>query len=186
MRIQKQTSAQMILAGIPGSMGWMLILTFCGLLLMTIAVLMSFKVLNDSMSPFLLFPLGLGALFGIGFIWIGISQLRERERLILDKTKRIGTYITTTPYLFTEESIEFEWEHMECIEISNRPFTPNDSPSQDQYGEEENHRQVTLILRDPVRSIVIKTAPNDDTDLLSQIAQKVSSFLDIKMKSVEP
>jgi hypothetical protein len=75
---------------------------------------------------------------------------------------------------------------MECIEISNRPFTPNDSPSQDQYGEEENHRQVALILRDPVRSIVIETGPKDDTDLLNQIAQKVSSFLDIKMKSVEP
>ena len=175
----------MVLASIPGSMGWMLILTFCGLLLMTSAVLMSFKVLNESMSPFLLFPLGLGILFGIGFIWIGISQLKERERLILDKTKRTGTCITTTPYLFTEESIEFDWNQLECIEITHRTFTPNESPSPDQHGEKENHRQVVLNLKDPVRSIVIETAHKDDTDLLNQIAQKVSSFLNIKMKNVE-
>ena len=176
----------MILAGIPGSMGWMLILTFCGLLLMTVTVLMSFKVLNESMSPFLLFPPGLGTLFGIGFIWIGISQLKERERLILDKTKRTGTYITTTPYLFTEESVEFDWNQIKGIEITRRTYMSNNSLSTDQNDEKENHKQLVLHLSDKERSVILETARREDADLLNHVAEKVSNFLGIKMKSMEP
>lgn len=169
----------MILAGIPGSLGWMLILTFLGLLLMTVALLMSTKVWNESISTYLLLPLGLGALFGAGFVWIGISQLKERERLILDKTKRTGTYITTTPYLFTETTKEFSWDQIVEIEVGPSTLSQTSSPSGPFDTEKPATHQVALTLKDPPDQIILDIMEEGDGDKTNALTQAVSDFLGI-------
>ncbi|MBT5928423.1 MAG: hypothetical protein HOH33_17610 [Verrucomicrobia bacterium] len=69
MRIQKHTSSQLILAGAPGSLTWMLALTFIGLLIMTVTFLMGWHIWQETDMRMVLVPLSIGALMGIGFLW---------------------------------------------------------------------------------------------------------------------
>lgn len=183
MKIQKQTSSQLILSGIPGSLVWMLVLTFLGLLLMTISLLMGVKVWNDSAAYYLMMPLVICSFFGAGFIWIGISQLKERERLILDKIKRSGNYMSTTPYLLNEVLLSFTWNQIESIELTPIIPTQKSNSSKDTEPIEPSQIQIVLNLKDPMHQIVLETAQNDDKDRLAQIAQEVSGFLEIQLKN---
>jgi len=180
MQIQKQTASQMILCGIPGSMGWMLSLTFAGILLITVSLLLGWKIWQENEALFVLLPLLLGMLFGMLFIWIGIGQLREKERLVLDKETNRGTYETLSPLMITSRSIRFDLQDVECVNVTGSRVSQ--SPTTDM----ERTSAALLLIKHPRTSIVLDESKDGHTQRIRSLGQEVADFIGTRLSHHHP
>jgi hypothetical protein len=181
MRIQKQTSSQLILTGIPGSLFWMLALTFFGLLIMTATSLMGWYLWQESNMKLALLPLSIGTLVGAGFLWIGVMQLKSSEHLVLDKNNRTGIYVSTSPIVVTEKTCRFQWKDIESIEITRPEASTVGNLSTGHQPEPSQLSMAVLKTIRPRQSIILDETQNGNLDRVKTIANSTAAFLEIEL-----
>ena len=182
MRIQNQTSSQLILSGVPGSLTWMLTLTFLGLLIITVTFLMGWSVWQKTDMRIILLPISIGALMGVGFLWIGVIQLKSSEQLILDKNQKTGVYVSTSPFIVTEKSCRFPWKDIESIELTQQPASMVSDPSTGHSPEPSQLSMAILKTIHPRRKITLDETQNGNLDRVESLAKTTAAFLEIELK----
>ncbi len=182
VKIQKQTSSQLILAGVPGSLTWMLALTFFGLLIMTVTCTMGWYIWQETELKIIFLPLTIGALMGCGFLWVGIMQLKSSEQLILDKNNRTGVYTSTSPIVVTEKSCRFQWKDIESIELSRQRPSLTGDPSKGHQTEPSQLSQAVLKTKRPRRSIILDETQNGNFGRIEELPQATAAFLEMELK----
>lgn len=178
VKIQKETPSQLTLAGIPGSLVWMLALTFFGLLIMTTTSLMGWYIWQEADTKLALIPLAIGALMGAAFLWIGVMQLKSTEQLILDKNNQTGVYVSTSPIVITEKSCRFKWKDIESVEITRQEASSVGNPSTGHKPEPSQLSIAILKIRRPRRSIILDETQNGNLERVQSIAESTANFLD--------
>lgn len=181
MRIVEQTNDRMVLAGIPGGLLWMIVLTIAGTGFTIAAVWAGVHEIQQSRYANL-FWIAIGLVVAQLMFWAGLVTLAiGREKLILDKSTGKGEYLVRSPIVDTNNKpFTFDLDNIDSVSLERQLQR---SPSRDataQGGSDVEVYRARLRIKKPRRAVTLLEENNEGgRRLVKHLAEQVASFLGI-------
>ncbi|MEQ8768995.1 MAG: hypothetical protein RIB60_00645 [Phycisphaerales bacterium] len=179
MKIKQQTGDRLVLAGVPGSVAWMIFATILGAALLGILGTVAYQmfVANGFVAPHIALAVGIvigGVIFVMGVVTLAVGRLR----LELDLVTQKGSYKVTSPIVDAGKPCEFELKHVNSVSLERFVESRSHGASGPETG--TGTAQIVrarLRVSKPRRAIVLDETENGQDERVERVATTVAEFL---------
>jgi hypothetical protein len=187
MKIHSRTETHLLLAGIPGSAGWLVFALLLGLLFTAV---FGSLVRHEYRKRGLSYPVvmcGLGVALGQLFFWTGAVTLAVgRESLELNKSTLPGTgggrYRSRSPIVTVTMSFDFDLADVHAVSIERFTEPHRGGGSHGGGGSEVDVCRARLLINKPRRAVTLDETSNYRDKRVIAVGQAVAEFLGVPIK----
>lgn len=172
----------MVLAGIPGSVGWMTFTLLLGLLFTGAFGALTWHNFQKSGFGLAVVSCGVGAALGQLFFWTGLVTLAVgRESLELNKSAPPGTrggrYRSRSPIVTVQKSFDFDLADVHAVSIER--LTEQHRGGDDNVGgvSEVDVCRARLLITKPRRAVTLDETSNQRDERVINVGRAVAEFL---------
>ncbi len=179
MKIKTQTGDRLILAGVPGGVGWMVFATVLGAAFLGILGTVSYRMYAASgfVLPHIAMAVGIligAAIFAMGVVTLAIGRLR----LELDLVTQRGSYRVTSPIVDAGKPCEFDLAHVHSVSLER---FEESRPSGETGSRTAQVVRARLRVNKPRRAIVLDETENGQDERVERVATTVAEFLGLEV-----
>jgi hypothetical protein len=176
----------MVLAGIPGSAGWMVFAMLLGLLFTGAFGALTWHNFKKKGFGRDVVSCGVGAALGQLFFWTGLVTLAVgRESLELDKTKTSGgRYRSRSPIVTVQKPFDFDLPNVHSVSIER--LTERHRGGRRGGGSSEvDVIRARLLVSKPRRAVTLDESSNSQDERVIAVGRAVAEFLGVPIEETD-
>jgi hypothetical protein len=188
MKIRSRTETHLILAGIPGSAGWLVFALFLGLLFTAAFGRLARREYRKRGLSYPVVMCGLGVALGQLFFWTGAVTLAVgRESLELNKSALPGArYRSRSPIVTVPKSFDFDLADVHAVSIERLTERhPGGGGPRGGGGSEVDVCRARLLINKPRRAVTLDETSNFRDKRVIAVGQAVAEFLGVPIEETD-
>jgi hypothetical protein len=175
----------MMLAGVPGGLGWLIFAMLLGAIFMGAFGWMCVHHWQSGGFGLPVVMTGLGSgLGGLFFVFGALSMAFGRETLTLDLAAGEGRYWNRSPIIDLPKPFTFALEHVQRVSVEQSTERSGGGGMRAGMSEHDVCRARLLIAK-PRRAVTLDETSNGRNRRVRKIAQEVAEFLDADLAEVD-
>jgi hypothetical protein len=188
MKIRTQEGAtRLVLAGIPGSAGWMVFAMLLGLLFTGAFGALTWHNFQKGGFGRDVVACGIGTALGQLFFWTGLVTLAVgRESLELDKGPNpVGRYRSRSPIVTVQKPFDFDLAQVHAVSVERLTERHRGGGRRGGGASEVDVIRARLLISKPRRAVTLDESSNGRDERVITVGRTVAEFLGVPIEETD-